>query len=117
MIKSFQDFIVWQKGHKLVLTLYKLTKFFPEEERFGLVSQMRRSAVSICSNIAEGYKKSTRDFWRLLDIAQGSLEETKYHIILSRDLGYFNNDDYTQIMSLTNEVGLMLNSLMKKLIR
>lgn len=97
-IKTFQDLTVWAKGHLLVLEIYKITKFFPDEERFGLVSQIRRSSVSICSNIAEGYKKSKKDFLRYLDIAQGSLEETKYHLILSRDLNYFDINNFEKII-------------------
>ena len=115
MIRNFQDLIVWKRGHELVLAIYKLTKHFPNEERFGLTVQMRRSASSICANIAEGYKKSTKDFVRFLDISQGSLEETKYHLILSRDLGYFTPDQYKKLVAIANEIGLMLNSLINKL--
>lgn len=115
MIKTFEDLKVWQKSHKLVLEIYKETKRFPMDERYGLVSQMRRSSVSICSNIAEGYKKSTKDFVRFLDIAQGSLEETKYHLILSRDLDYLDKDRFNMFFGSAEEVGLMLNGLIQKL--
>lgn len=80
-INTFEDLVVWQKAHEMVLTIYKITKLFPEDERFGLVVQLRRSSSSICANMAEGYTKSTKDFIRFLDIARASLEETKYHLI------------------------------------
>lgn len=115
MIRKFQDLKVWVKSHELVLEIYKITKTFPEEERFGLISQVRRSASSISANICEGYKKSRKDFLRFIDIAQGSLEETKYHIILSKDLGYLESQDFTRLFSLSEEIGLMLNSLSQKL--
>ena len=115
MVKTFQDLLVWEKGHNLVLEVYKMTKFFPREEQFGLTSQIRRSCISICANIAEGYRKSSNDFCRYLDIAQGSLEETKYHLILSRDLGYLKIDQYKQMFDCTEEVGKMLNGLKQKI--
>ena len=114
-INTFKDLRVWSKGHDLVLEIYKLTKFFPDEERFGLVSQIRRSAISICANISEGYKKSTKEFIRYLEIAQGSLEETKYHLILSRDLNYCSIQDFDKLYNLSNDVGKMLSGLISKL--
>jgi len=81
-IQTFQDLRVWGDAHRLILEIYKVTRSFPEEEKFGLTSQIRRAAISICANISEGYKKSRNDFVRFLMIAQGSLEETKYHLIL-----------------------------------
>ena len=87
--RNFQDLVVWQKAHELVLDVYRLTRSFPKEETYGLTSQLRRSAVSIAANIAEGFKKKGRnDKLRFLNIAQGSLEETRYYLILSRDLHY-----------------------------
>ena len=114
-IKSFQDLKVWHKGHNLVLEIYRLTKTFPNEEKFGLISQIRRSSASICANIVEGYKKSTLDFVRFLYIAQGSLEETKYFLILSRDLEYCDHENFNKLFNLSDEVGLMLNGLIKRL--
>ena len=114
-IRSFQDLKVWHKGHTLVLEIYKLTKTFPVDERYGLISQVRRSSTSICANMAEGYKKSTQEFLRFLYITQGSLEETKYFLILSRDLGYCNLDHFNRLFNLSDEIGLMLNGLIKKL--
>ena len=87
--RNFQDLVVWQKAHELVLDVYRLTRSFPKEETYGLTSQLRRSAVSIAANIAEGFKKKGRnDKLRFLNIAQGSLEETRYYLILSQDLHY-----------------------------
>ena len=87
--QRFQDLIVWQKGHQLVLAVYRATKTLPKEEQFGLVSQMRRAAVSVPANIAEGFKKRGRpDKARHMNIAQGSLEELRYYFILCGDLNY-----------------------------
>ncbi len=114
-IKTFHDLHCWQKGHELVLEIYKLTKNFPSDERFGLVAQVRRSSVSICANIAEGQKKSRNDFLRFLSIAEGSLEETKYHLLLSRDLGYLNLSEYGQTIKLAGDVGKILSGLIQSL--
>ena len=87
--KSFQDLIVWQKAHAFVLNVYGWTEDFPRRELYGLTSQLRRAAVSIPANIAEGFKKrGPKDKLRFLNIAQGSLEETRYYLILAQDLGY-----------------------------
>lgn len=89
--ERFEDLEVWQCAHKLVLEIYKITSVFPAEEKFGLISQMRRAGVSIAANIAEGFKKrGTKDKTNFYNIAQGSLEELRYYLILSRDLGYLN---------------------------
>jgi four helix bundle protein len=88
-IASFEDLAVWQKAHQLVLCVYRITGSFPGEERFGLTSQMRRAAVSVPANLAEGFKKrGVRDKLNFYNIAQGSLEELRYYLILSKDLGY-----------------------------
>ncbi len=87
--QSFQDLIVWQKAHEFVLSVYELTGTFPREELYGLTSQFRKGAVSVPANIAEGFKKKGRpDKARFMNIAQGSLEECRYYLILARDLGY-----------------------------
>ena len=87
--KNFQDLVVWQKAHQFVLSVYLYSESFPKSELYGLTSQLRRSAVSIPANIAEGFKKKTRpDKARYLNIAQGSLEECRYYLILAKDLGY-----------------------------
>ena len=88
-IKSFTDLIVWQKGHLLVVEIYKLTKNFPKDELFTLVSQMRRSAISVTSNIAEGFcRKGLREKQQFYFIASGSLSELKNQLIVARDVGY-----------------------------
>ena len=89
--KTFVDLTVWQKAHTFVLSVYKNTESYPKLELFGLVSQFRRAAVSIAANIAEGYRKTGRaDKLRFMNIAQGSLEESRYYIVLSNDLNYIN---------------------------
>ncbi|HLF19121.1 MAG TPA: four helix bundle protein [Candidatus Omnitrophota bacterium] len=112
-VKTFQDLVVWQKAHAFVLEVYKLTRQFPEEERFGVTTQVRRSSVSICANIVEGYKKSDREFLRFLDISQASLEETKYHLILSKDLGYCLHNTFNELTEICDELGRMINGLMR----
>src|SRR6266853_3341718 len=92
--QTFRDLVVWQKAHQFVLDSYKLSKSFPREEIYGLTSQFRRAAVSIAANIAEGFKKKgVADKARFLNIAQGSLEECRYYIILAKDLGYGDNPE------------------------
>ena len=112
--KTFQELIVWQKAHQFVLGVYKYTKTFPKEEIFVLTSQFRRAAISIAANIAEGYKKTGKlDKARFLNIAQGSLEECQYYLILSKDLEYGNN----QIMSSgLDEVSKMLDAYRSKIL-
>jgi four helix bundle protein len=106
--RKFQDLIVWQKAHDLVMQIYKLSKDYPLDERFGLISQIRRSAVSIPANIAEGFKKWYKnDKIKFLNIAQCSLEETRYYLILSKDLGYKSDDS---LFLLIEEVSKLLNS-------
>ena len=117
MIRNFEDLFVWKKGHAFILEIYKLTKQFPSDERFGLRSQIQRSSVSICANIAEGNKKSTKDYLRFLNIALGSLEESRYHLILSKDLGYCNVQQFNKLYSMLDEIGKMLNGLMNSLQR
>lgn len=95
--KTFKDLIVWQKAHEFVLEVYDYTKNFPKSELYGLTSQFRRAAVSIAANIAEGFKKrGKRDKARFLNISQGLLEECRYYIILSEDLGYGEKSELNQ---------------------
>jgi four helix bundle protein len=104
--RTFQDLLVWQKGHQFVLSVYRLTDGFPKNELFGLTSQFRRAAVSIPANIAEGFRKRTKtDKARFMNIAQGSLEECRYHLILSNDLKY---GDCRRLMSRLEEVSRLL---------
>src|SRR4030042_396157 len=89
--KSFQDVKIWQKAHPWVLDIYKLTLNFPKHEQFGLTSKLRRSAVSIAANFAEGFRKqSIPDKLRFYNITQGSISESQYYLILAKDLGYSN---------------------------
>ena len=109
--KTFEDLVVWQKAHQLVLAIYKLTKDFPKEEIFGLTSQFRRAAVSVAANIAEGFKRATiPDKLRHLNVAQGSLEEVRYYLILSHDLEY---GDTVDLREDSGEVSRILEGYMK----
>lgn len=104
--KSFQDLLVWQKAHQFVLSVYRLTENFPKRETFGLTSQFRRAAVSIPANIAEGFRKRSKpDKARFMNIAQGSLEECRYYLILSDDLNY---GECHQLMAQLEEVSRLL---------
>lgn len=95
--KSFQDLIVWQKAHMFVLMAYKYSSNFHKTEIYGLTSQLRRAAISIPANIAEGFKKKGKaDKIRFLNISQGSLEECRYYLILTKDLGYGNPKELNQ---------------------
>ncbi len=92
--KTFRDLIVWQRAHQLVLEVYRMTADFPNHELYGLVSQTRRAGVSVAANIAEGFRKRTpADKARFLNIAQGSLEEVRYYLILADDLNYANPEE------------------------
>ena len=116
MTKTFRDLKVWQKSHNLTLKIYRITKQFPGEEKFGIISQLRRSASSIPTNIVEGFKRrSAKEYNYFLNIADSSLEETKYHLILSSDLEYLSKEDFNELEELCNEIGRMLNGLQKKL--
>ena len=110
---TFQDLVVWQKAHQFVLAVYRLTAHFPKEENYGLSSQMRRAAVSIAANIAEGFRKRTNaDKSRFLNIAQGSIEESRYYLILTEDLGYARIEPS---MNLLEEVSRLMNSYSKSI--
>jgi four helix bundle protein len=103
--KSFEDLMVWQKAHQFVLRVYALTEAFPKSEMFGLTSQLRRAAVSIAANIAEGFKKSGKaDKARFFNIAQGSLEECRYFLILTRDLKYGNPAEEKTLLEETSRL-------------
>ena len=106
--KSFQDLVVWQKAHQLTLAVYRATESFPRHELFALTSQLRRAAVSVPANIAEGFRKrGLKDKIRFFNTAEGSLEEVLYYFILAQDLGYTN----TQILiEQANEIGRLLEA-------
>lgn len=106
-----RDLLVWQKAHQLVLEIYKITRDFPSEERFGLVSQMRRAAVSVASNIVEGFgRKAVGESLHFYNYAQGSLEELKYQIFLSFELQLIKKEEYINTSNLASEVSKMLAS-------
>lgn len=110
--QSFEDLQVWQKAHMLVLKTYRVTKEFPADEKFGLVSQMRRAGVSVAANIVEGFKKrGVRDKSNFYNISEASLEELRYFIILSKDLGYINGtEEWNKEL---DEVAKMLTGLIR----
>ncbi len=106
--RYFQDLIVWQKAHQFVLSIYRFSENLPRTEVYGLTSQIRRASVSIPANIAEGFKKKTkRDKAKYMNIAQGSIEESRYYLILAKDLGY---GDTLQLMSQLEEVSKLLEA-------
>ena len=105
----FENILAWQKAHKFVLNVYNVTKSFPDDERYGLTSQFRRAAISIEANIAEGYKKiSKADKLRFLNISQGSLEECRDYILLSRDLGYIDTYQFQLLHESIEEASKLL---------
>lgn len=111
MIRNFQEIIAWQKAHLLALRVYLITKNFPRPEEYGLTNQMRRCAVSIPSNIAEGFKRKTvKDSAHFYNISEGSLEELKYQLLLSRDLNYISDKVYVEAQLLAEESGRTLNA-------
>ena len=112
MKNRFENLTVWQKSHTLVLTIYKITAEFPKEERYGLGSQLRRSASSIPANIVEGSSRThSKEFLQFLNHARASLEETKYHLLLARDLSYLKSNNYNELQSRCEEIGKMLSGL------
>jgi four helix bundle protein len=114
-MQHFTELKVWQRSHALVLDVYRLTSNFPADERFGLTSQLRRAAASVPTNIAEGAKRTGRqDYARFLNIAQGSLAETEYLVMLSRDLGYLASERAKDALSEISEIAGMLHALRKK---
>ena len=114
---SFENIIAWQKAHSFVLLVYRVTGHFPKDEIFGLTSQFRRAAVSIEANIAEGYKKlSKADKLRFFNISQGSLEECRDYIILSRDLGYINPQEFEELHTCIENASKFLNSYCRAIV-
>ena len=112
--KTFRDLLVWQRAHAFVLAVYKMTAAFPGREIYGLTSQMRRAAISIAANIAEGFaKRGKADKARFMNVAEGSLEESRYYLILSQDLGYGSTGE---LMELLNEVGRLLKGYSRAIV-
>ncbi len=113
-IKSFTDLIAWQKAHKLVLSVYKITKCFPREEIYSLVDQMRRSAISISSNIAEGFsRKSYKEKVQFYSMALGSSTELQNQLLVSKDVDYIENKEFQVIAEQTIEVNKLINGLIR----
>jgi four helix bundle protein len=114
--EGYEDLLVWQKGMALVKNVYEITRRFPRDEKFGLVSQMRRAAVSVPSNIAEGQARhSTGEFVQFLSPAEGSVAELNTQLILSVELGYCSKDQTSEATALVRELRRMLNALRRKL--
>lgn len=116
MEKGFRTLTTWQKAYELTLEIYRITKDYPKHEQFGLVSQMRRSSLSIVANIAEGYERQHRkEYIQFLTIAKGSLGEVETYLLFSRDLGYINVEKYNMIDNKRQEVARLLKGLIKSL--
>ena len=110
--KGFRKLLVWQRAHQLVLLVYKLTEKFPKHETFGLKSQLQRAMVSVPANVAEGYAAGGKgQFKRYFNIAQGSLSEAEYYLILAQDLTYVTPSEYEKAESLRAETGFLLHRL------
>lgn len=113
-INTFQDLTAWKKAHILVLEVYKLTKDFPKEEQFGLINQLRRAAVSITSNIAEGFSRTSyREKCQFYAVALGSLTETQNQLLISKDIGYLSSEKYSLLEAQSIEVHKIMNGLIK----
>lgn len=114
IIKSFTDLNAWIEGHRLVLMIYTMTKLFPKEEMFGLVSQMRRCAVSITSNIAEGFsRQSYKEKIQFYSVAQGSVTELQNQLLVARDVGFIGNEKFQEIALQSVTVHKIINGLIK----
>ncbi|MBB4092283.1 four helix bundle protein [Ochrobactrum pecoris] len=115
-INSYRDIFVWQQAMELVTAIYKLTETWPKEEIYGLTSQVRRAAVSVPVNIAEGYGRDTRGaYQQFLRIAQGSLKEMETHLLIAERLGFIRSDKTEPIMAMSASVGKLLRLLIRKL--
>lgn len=113
-IKSFTDLRAWKEGHKLVLMIYEITKSFPKEEQFGLTSQVRRAAVSITSNIAEGFsRQSFKEKIQFYSIALGSLTELQNQLLIARDVKYIDEVSFDKMAEQTVVVSKIMNGLIK----
>jgi len=115
-LRDYRKYKVWELGHEVALSIYKVTKEFPEEEKFSMVSQMRRAAYSVPSNISEGCgRESDSEFKRYLVIARGSASELEYFLILSKDLNYLKEELYEVLFDKVNMVRRSLNNLINKI--
>lgn len=114
-MQDFRKLKVWERSHELSLAVYRATRSFPREEIYGITSQMRRAAISIPSNIAEGCGRSgISDFARFLDVAMGSAKELEYQLLVSHDLGFLNRADHESLSSSLGDVQRMLSSLISR---
>ncbi|HDQ22655.1 MAG TPA: four helix bundle protein [Candidatus Uhrbacteria bacterium] len=114
-IEKIEDLRVWKKAHEFTIFTYKITANFPDNEKYGLISQMRRCAVSIPSNIAEAFRRRGKDKFVFYSYADASLEELRYQFLLSYELEYINKDEYNSAKQLADEIGGMLNRWVKSL--
>ncbi len=115
-IKCVDELEVFKRAHILTLKLYTISKDFPAEEKFGLISHMRRASASISANLIEGsHRLNRKEFRQFVGIAKGSAGELKYHLLLAKDLGYISNNDYLVLKTETDEIAKMLNGLAKSL--
>ena len=114
-IKQFSDLLAWQQSHNLVVTIYKVTRDFPKEEMFGLTNQIRRAAISVTSNIAEGFGRQTmKEKVYFYYMAQGSLTELKNQLIASRDIGYLSPSGYEAVLQQADKAHQLLQGLISK---
>lgn len=114
-LQSFTDLKAWQQGHQLVIRIYELTKTFPRDEIHGLINQIRRAAVSITSNIAEGFgRHSYKDKVNFFYQAHGSLTEVKNQLLIARDIHYLSQSEFTQVADLANQTHRLLQGLITK---
>jgi four helix bundle protein len=112
----WKDLKVWQKAHDVTVEIYEITVGFPKEETYGIINQLRRAASSVPANIVEGQSRNTtKEYLQFLHNSRGSLEETRYHLLLSRDLGYLTKDVYNSLEAEYEEISKMLNALIRKL--
>ena len=115
MIESYRDLEIYKRSYNIALKLHKITKKFPETERYDLTSQIRRCSKSIPTNIAEGYgRNSKEEFKRFLKISLGSNDEMQVHLSFSKDLNYISEEEYIELRNEYNEIGRMLNTTLQK---
>jgi len=115
-VDSVEDLSVFKRSHALTLKLYKITEQFPQSEKFGIISQIRRASSGIAANLIEGsHRLSRKEYRQFVSIARGSAGELKYHILLSRDLNYISYNDYSSFKTELDEISKMLHGLIKSL--
>lgn len=115
-INKVEELEVFKKSHKLTLNIYKVTEGFPQTEKFGLVSQMRRASSSICANLIEGsHRLNKKEFRQFAGIAKGSAGELKYYMLLAKDIGYIEESEYFIMIAEVEQISMMLNGLVKSL--